>query len=254
MVKLLEASEIDPIAEQVQSDMTEAEEAEAHQRLRAGREAGDLSDGGMVGGVRVRPMQNGRTLSKGRAAARLAWMWNGTESVLPLGWNPEGTRHNGAMPYLAKRHCLCCNNSGFVGGQCPKCARTSCIQCMASTDRTKVQSLQNGKIIRGWIIPNFYLRQEDVPFPARLYGSIPCFLELCPRRGGRGFLTEQDMRVHAGSRHRMEYRAYVESANASKTDEVAELRRRIDSLMATGAVAVRSKRVYHRKTTRRKAP
>lgn len=254
MVKLLDASEVDPITEQAELLMTEAEEAEAHQRFAPAAAPGDLSDGGMVGGVRVRPMQGGRTLSKGRAAARLAWMWNGTESVLPLGWNPEGTRHNAALPYLAKRHCLCCNASGFVGGRCPYCAKTNCTQCMAGTDRAKVHTLENGKTIRGWLIPCFYLRKDDVPFPARFYGPIPCFLALCPRRGERGFLTEQDMRVHAASRHRMEYRAHVETINASRTDELEALRRRVDSLVDAGAVAARIQRRERRKTERREAP
>src|SRR3990172_10665855 len=60
---------------------------------------GDLSRGGRVGDVNVHPNPsrdaNGRMVGKGRPNARLAWTWDGTETTLPLGWNPEGTVHDG---------------------------------------------------------------------------------------------------------------------------------------------------------------
>ena len=93
-----------------------------------------------------------------------------------------------------------------------------------------MHTLPNGSVIRGWIIPCFYLRKEDVPFPARFYGSINCFLGFCARQGGQGFLTEQDMRVHARSRHRMEYQAQVETLAAARTDEMESMRKRLDAL------------------------
>jgi hypothetical protein len=39
------------------------------------------------------------------------------------------------------------------------------------------------------------------------------------------------MRLHARSRHRMEYQAHIESMEAGKVDEVAELRRRLDAMI-----------------------
>ena len=44
-------------------------------------------------------------------------------------------------------------------------------------------------------------------------------------------MTEEDMRFHARSRHRMEYQAHMETLAAQKGDEVAELRQRLDALM-----------------------
>ena len=117
--------------------------------------------------------------------------------------------------------------------QCPNCVKNGCIQCGGSTDRTKVHALPNGSVIHGWIVPNFYLRKEDVPFPTRFYGPINCFLDFCARRGGQGFLTEQDMRVHARSRHRMEYAAHMETLAAARTDEMESMRKRLDALTSS---------------------
>src|SRR3990167_2930356 len=188
MVKLLTEEEIDPIQEQVDLALDDAEGLTP--RLSATDTFGDLSDGGKVGGAYLYPTSQGKHLNrqarpqaKGRAAARRAWMWNGTESVLPLAWNPDGTRHDGARAYLTKRHCLCCHSGGFRGLQCPNCVKSGCDRCGSSTDRKK-------------IIPNFYLRQEDVPFPERFYGAIDCFLTSCPRRDTKGFKTEQRSEEH----------------------------------------------------------
>ena len=218
MPVILEETEIDPIAEEVDLVMTRAEEEEANRRFAPAADPGDLSDGGMVGGARLTPMSAGRKLVRGRAAARRAWMWNGTESLIPLAWNPDGTHHDRGMRYLLKRHCLCCGKGGFHGAQCPNCVKSGCTTCRGSTNRTK-------------IIPCFYLRQEDVPFPAKFYGNIPCFLTSCIRQGDRGFLTDQDMRLHARTRHRMEYQAHMEALEAGKQDEVADLRRRLDAMI-----------------------
>ena len=43
------------------------------------------------------------------------------------------------------------------------------------------------------------------------------------------------MRLHARSRQKLEYQAYIESQEAAKTDEVTELRQRLDTLMANMA-------------------
>lgn len=175
----------------------------------------DLTDGGNINGVKLRPGRD-KSATRGRPAARGAWMWNGTYTVLPLAWDPDGRVHDGARRYLSKRHCLCCGASGFRG-HCRSCRNNACINCNAGTDRKK-------------IIPCFYLRKEDVPFPAKFYGSIPCFLPLCPRQGGRGFQTQEDMRMHARTRHRMEYQVHLDTIAASKTDEVALLRQQVAEL------------------------
>lgn len=224
MPKVLLESDIDPIAEEVDLVLTQAEEEAASRRFAPTGDAPDLSDGGMVNGARLIPMSGGKKLAQGRATVRRAWMWNGTESMLPLAWNPDGTRHDGGRHYLRKRYCLCCHAGGFIGAQCPSCVKKSCPDCGASSDRKK-------------IISCFYLRKGDVPFPTRFYGSIDCFLPFCIRRDGRGFLTEEDMRIHARSRHRMEYQAHMEVMAARKGDEVAELRRRLDALMAITMVS-----------------
>ena len=231
MVKVLQPNQVDVEQEAVDQVMTQAEEAAANAKFATTANPGDLTDGGMVNGARLRPMAAGRTLPEGRAAARRAWSWNGTESLLTLAWNPDGNRHDGARHYLLKRHCLCCRITGFIGRQCPACVKSRCGQCNSSTDRTTPQTLGNGKVIQGWIIPAFYLSQDQVPFPERFYGEIPCFLPLCPRRGLRGFKTDEDMRLHAMSRHRMEYRAHVDTVASRRRDEVDVLRARIDDLM-----------------------
>ena len=225
MTKVLVEADIDPTAEIVDQEMTAAETDEANAQFERNENLGDLSDGGIIGGAKLTPMAGGKKLLKGRPAARRAWMWNGTESLLPLAWNPEGTRHDGARKYLLKRHCLCCRTGGFTGERCLHCIRSRCVGCGASTDRSK-------------IIRCFYLRKEDVPFPERFYGSIDCFLSVCVRRGSMGFKTEPDMRLHARSRHRMEYQAYIESTQAAKQDEIGILRQQVNALLLNSQATV----------------
>lgn len=229
MPRILEASEIDTLNEEVDLQLDVAE-----QRVPPVTQVvGDLTDGGIINGVRVTPMRDGKVLAMGRAVVRRAWMWNGTESMLPLGWNPAGTRHDGARPYLLKRYCLCCHYAGFRGQQCSECVKKSCSTCRSSSDTQHVQMLSDGRVIKGWIIPAFYLSKEQVPFPSVFYGSINCFLGSCIRREDRGFRTEQDMRLHARSRHGREYQAYQETLTATKEGEMESLRQRIDELMLT---------------------
>lgn len=217
MPRLLEESEVDQDAEELDAAMTVAEEqAELASFAVPSGAVGDLSDGGRVGRATLYPMRDGKRVSKGRAAARLAWMWDGTETVLPLAWNPEGTRHDGARAYLSKRHCLCCGAGGFRGA-CRTCSDRMCLKCNAGTSKKQ-------------IIPCFYLNKEQVPFQQKFYGSIDCFLPLCVRRGGQGFKTEEDMRMHAQSRHRMEYRARQETLEGQRVTDTDDLRRRIDEL------------------------
>jgi hypothetical protein len=189
-------------------------------------DVGDLSYGGRAGEVNVHPnpsRENGKMVGYGRPTVRRAWTWDGTETVLTLGWNPEGTEHNSARPYLAKKHCHCCGYSGFrisrkVQG-CPMCIKNSCPYCKGGADRSKV-------------IACFYLNRNKVPYPRDTTGEVDCFLESCVRRGSQGFKTEADMRFHARTKHRMEYASFQESEAARKGDETDELRRRVDTLTA----------------------
>lgn len=230
--QVLEASEIDAINEEVDLEMTRAEEEASRpfSPIRHDQQVGDLSDGGMVNGMAVFPLLDRKRQKKGRAVVRRAWMWNGSESMLQLGWNTEGTRHDGARPFLLKRYCLCCHDGGFRGSQCPRCVKQDCATCAGSTDSSP-RTLPNGKTIRGWLIPNFYLSKDDVPFPERFYGSIQCFIPSCLRTGSRGFLTEQDMRMHARSRHRMEYQSHVEAMQEARADELADVKAQLSALM-----------------------
>ena len=244
MPKLLE--EGNAVEEQIDADMTAAEEASAFTRLaeRPGSSP-DLSDGGMVGAARLTPFVGGRPSQTGRANARRAWTWQGSETVLPLAWNPDGTVHDGARAYLQKRACICCRKAGFKAkaGQapiCPDCSRNNCPRCKAGTDRSTVNKLQNGKTVKGFIVPCFYLKKDDVPFQEKFYGDIPCMIHGCIRVGSMGFKTETDMRMHARSRHRVEYQVAIETASASKTDEVAELRAMVNALLLKSAGAIQA--------------
>ncbi len=233
MPKVLEAEQIDQEQAQVDEQLTAAEEQQlsvALSPLAPGVTAPDLSDGGQAGGAMLYPTQGGVKQDKGRATVRRAWMWDGTESMLPLAWNPDGTQHDNARRYLLKRHCLCCNTGGFRArpgqrAQCPNCVKNNCMVCHSSTDPSK-------------IIASFYLTMEAVPFPKNVYGQIDCFLPTCTRRvsNGAGFKTDQDMRMHARTRHKLEYESHMEGERASRTDEIEVLRQRLDAM--TGTVLV----------------
>ena len=159
----------------------------------------------------------GNRVTKGRAVARRAWMWDGTETTLPIAWDPEGKRHDGARAYMSKKHCLCCGAGGFRGTVCVQCVRSNCQGCRVGTDKAKV-------------IRNFYLKKEDVPYPKKFYGPIDCFLGSCIRKNGLGFKSMEDMLLHARSRHRMEYASHREAEEMRKSTEADDLRRRVDEL------------------------
>lgn len=219
MPTLLDEAQVDTLTESVDAEVTEAEEAFERTRYVQSDAVGDLTYGGTAYGVRVRPAKDKRA-TQGRAVARRAWMWDGTESLLPLAWDPEGLNHDGGRRYLTKRHCLCCRHAGFRSLQCPQCIKNNCEFCKNSTEP--------GKVIRC-----FYLSKDKVPFPAKFYGSINCFFETCVRRDGRGFLSEQEMRLHARAVHRAQYNAHLETLAASNKDEVQILKDRLDALMST---------------------
>lgn len=223
-----ETTDLDPSNEAVDTMLTEAEEAELQALLNPDSTPAydatlDDADDTPLGEAQTYPTQGG-VKSAGRAVVRRAWMWDGTETMLPLAWNPDGTMHDGARRYLLKRHCLCCGFGGWKAksGQrprCPACLKKGCSICHQSTDPTK-------------IIASFYLQRSKVPFPAKLYGSIPCFLPLCPRaQGGWGFLKEEDMRIHSKNRHPDEYSAKLETEKAGDANKVAALEERLNDML-----------------------
>lgn len=225
-LKTNEAADLE--AETLEATLSEAELAAEMSRFdQPGGDAPDLSRGGRIGGVNVHPNPtrdaNGRMVGYGRPTVRMAWMWDGTETTLTLGWNPEGTEHNGARPYLNKKHCHCCGFSGFrlsakLRG-CPMCIKNNCRYCKAGVDRSKV-------------IPCFYLNRAKVPYPKDTSGSVDCFLPSCVRRNGQGFKAEADMRFHARTKHRMEYASFMEAETSQRADKTAELEARVNALTA----------------------
>lgn len=238
MPRILEETAADREVDTLNAVMTAAEERDALDAFRqrpGGVADPDLTDGGKFGNVTMYPMKNGMRVEKGRPAGRRAWMWNGTETTLTLAWNPDGTQHDGGRRYLMKKHCLCCNYSGFRTPQCPVCVKNNCFTCRGSTSR-KAQKDMRGKEFQGYIIPLNYLREEDVPFPVNMYGDVDCMFAYmngqpaCPRREGKGFKSEGDMLLHASMRHRQEYRIQQDVMARQKTSETDELRRRLDAL------------------------
>ena len=239
MPRLLTEAELDPVSEQVDATLT-AEEEKGIPWLNPDKGAahGDLSTGGSVNGVKVTPYSGwgGTPLERGRPVGRRAWDVFGTESVLALKWNPDGDVHDGARSYLQKRHCTCCHFGGFRLGPklrgCPQCIKNNCARCVGGT-------------VRANIIPQFYLRETDVPFPVKRYGSVDCFLPLCPRREGVGFKTQEEMILHARAKHRGEWEAHLQVAALGRVEEVtsmreelAFMRRRMEQLQAPQPQAV----------------
>lgn len=217
--KVLDESEIDSAEDALYTALDAEEEQLAADLLGSVGSPGNLADGGKVGAATIFPTVGGQRVEMGRPSARRAWMFDGTETMLPLAWDTDGKVHDYARRYLTKRHCMCCHSAGFRGTTCPVCIRHNCPTCMGRAD-SKV------------IIPCFYLRKDNVPYPVKFYGDVDCFLPFCARRGGQGFLTQEDMRMHARSRHRMEYQAHQETLQANKNDDVDDLRQQLNALMA----------------------
>ena len=221
MPKVLETSQIDQVSEELlaEEQILDAEPFALDRHI-----PGDLSDGGRVGGVNIFPTENGQRVARGRATVIRAWMWNGTETTLPLAYEPTGKTHDNAMRYRRKRHCLCCRESGFVG-LCRQCRKNECRKCNSGEDRKQH-------------IACFYLRYKDVPFPQEFYGKIPCFLPMCARTGDNGFKSQDEMRMHARNRHRQEYQSHLETAQAQMNTgwqgEIAVLRAEIAALRQNG--------------------
>lgn len=176
----------------------------------------DLTDGGVVEGARIFPMENGKEAAFGRPAAWAGYMWDGTPTTMTLAWNPDGTMHDGARRYLLKRHCMCCGASGFRG-KCRVCSRSECTRCQAGNDRSKN-------------IRCNYLWKHEVPYPREPETGFDCFLRSCSRRGDDGFGTEELMRTHARTKHRLEYAAYLETQQARRTSETDQLRNELATL------------------------
>lgn len=217
MPKLLAPDEIDPIAEQVDQDMQDQGEEAALTKHKFDPLASfqDLSDGGQVGAARLRAMpESGRIDFKqkaepGRPSARRVWDWRGRESTIPLSWDTDGKIHDGGRRYLLKRHCIVCQHSGFYGRVCPNCRKNG----MAPKPNS--------------IVPCFYLRKEQTPDHLHAYGGVDCMVEQCVRRGEYGFRNNTEMRQHAMKKHKDEYKAAMDEAAASKTDEISALRQEL---------------------------
>lgn len=216
-------ADVDPIAEQVDQEMMETGE-DAGIRLHkvdAAQYSGDLSDGGKVGDVTVVPVgESGRLQydkkrgflpEPGRPTVRNVWLWNGVPSTIPLAYTPSGKQHDGGRRYLLKRHCTVCNNTGFYGPVCPQCKK-------------------NGRELAP-SVPAYYIKLEKVPERHQFFGAVDCFVAVCPRRGKYGFVDEPQMRQHAMSRHRMEYRAFMDAQGASTKTEMDAMRQQITALM-----------------------
>lgn len=236
--RVLETADVDQETDVADATLTEAEEREMREQFvrTPAQSIKDLTDGGTVNGATLYPVQGGVRQEKGRPTVRQGWMWNGSESTLPLAWDTDGKVHDGARAYLLKRTCTCCGESGFKKAQgrpllCLRCVRRNCAKCAGGMSQV-AQTLPNGKTIRGFLIPTFYLRKEDVPFPQRFYGTVDCFLASCVRRGSMGFLTEDDMRVHAMGLHSMEYQANLASVAARGNRENDSLRTMVNELTA----------------------
>ena len=223
MPKAMTDTEIDLIAEEVDQQMMDTGEepnAPRHKVDLSGN-FGDLSNGGTVGQARVIPVgDSGRVIfdkklrEAGRATVRNVWRWDGTPSTIPLAYEPSGKRHDGGRKYLLKRHCVICNYGGFYGPVCPQCRK-------------------DGREIAP-PAPLYYLKREQVPNPQRYFGDFDCFVPTCIRRGKYGFISEEQMREHAMSKHVREYRAHQDSQQAGSAREIASLRETVNMLVAAG--------------------
>lgn len=152
----------------------------------------------------------------GRPAGWRAFMWNGSETTIVLAWDIHGKTHDGGRRYLSKKHCLCCDFSGFRE-HCTRCRKDTCTRCRSGNDRKQV-------------IPAMYLREADVPFPQQVYGEIDCFLPSCTRRGDRGFRDLEEMHMHATGRHTAQFQAYRQVLESQETSQVAILQQQVAAL------------------------
>lgn len=207
MVRLLEDREVDLDAESLDNTIVEADDADV-------RESIARLNGSFMPVENLRDGRRGNRITKGRAVARRAWMWDGTESVIPLAWTPNGLVNDRGQHYLRKLHCVCCNLSG-TWKRCPQCV--NCTRCRGGSDKTA-------------LIKCFYLKKKDVPFPKDLYGAVDCFHPSCIRKGSVGFKSQETMRLHARSKHRMEYASFMEAQAAARDTETDSLRHQVDEL------------------------
>ena len=204
-----------PLALQdTQSD--DAVEEMLEMKVDASRNYGDLSNGGRVGNVDLRVAgESGRVSfkerEKGRPTVRNVWLWNGTPSTIPLSFTPDGKTHDSGMRYLMKRHCTVCNFNGFYGQTCPECRKA-------------------GREIAP-PVPCYYLSRAKVPENMQFFGTVDCFVQTCVRKGKHGFLDDAQMRQHAMSRHRQEYRAFQDSQQSRQTAEMDAMRAQLNALL-----------------------
>jgi len=140
--------------------------------------------------------------------------WDGVPSEVPIAYQAGGSNPS-ISRYLRKKHCNDCQANGFITTFCSACG---------SQD----------------VVRFYYSRYEDVPVKTNWYGEIRCLCSQlgemqgnCPRDGGTrdgqptGFLSEQQMLMHASSKHPREYGIWVtmrQTASLAPQVDVDKLR------------------------------
>lgn len=129
---------------------------------------------------------------KGRASSVMLWTYDGRPSETPIAYQAGGTNPS-ISRYLRKRHCNACSFNGFITMNCSQCGSPDTIQLL-------------------------YTSYAAAPRKRDWYGQIPCLCSVsgemggdCPRDGVErngvptGFLSLQQMLMHASSKHRQEF-------------------------------------------------
>lgn len=143
----------------------------------------------------LRKPSKGRTRMEdfvARPSSFEVWSFDGAPSEIPIAYEAGGGNPS-ISRYLRKKHCNACGFNGFVTLYCTICN---------SED----------------VIKYYYVRYAEVPEPRNWYGAVPCLCSRdgqmegdCPRDGierngtHTGFLSPQQMLMHASSKHAREY-------------------------------------------------
>lgn len=187
-----------------------------------------------AGTVTVTPNGYGDELRKGvrqradpgsynaRPSSLQMFAWNGVPSNVPIAYGPGGSSPT-ISRYLRKRHCNTCMHNGFIGRACTQCG---------SAD----------------VVSFYYLNYEQVPVKTNFYGKIACLCSQsgemigeCPRSGEfvngayTGFLSQQQMLMHASSKHLNEYQIWQTMRQGggmapSQIDEMVAMRKEMAEL------------------------
>jgi hypothetical protein len=127
-----------------------------------------------------------------RPSSVTLFAWNGVPSEVPIAYEPGGANPS-ISRYLRKKHCQACGLNGFITPHCIRCNS-------------------------GEVIQFFYQNYDAVPSKRDWYGDVACICSSegemggeCPRDGvtrvdqKTGFLSPQQMLMHASSKHPREY-------------------------------------------------